>query len=67
MSRRLNRYTGEDEVWKRLEQLLTRERRRVRYLCAVLMIVVGWLFLRMLPPMSVTRRVTRRGFCLNFD
>ena len=67
MPRRLNRYTGEDEVCNRLERLLERERRRVRYLCAVLVVILGWLFLQMLSPVTVTRRMTRRGFCLNFD
>ena len=67
MSRRLSRYTGDDEVARKLEVKLARERRRVRILCAALGIILGWLFLQVLPPMSVSRRMTRRGFCLNID
>ena len=65
MARRINRYTGEDELANRLEALLARERRRVRCLGVLLGIVLGWLLLQMLPTFPFAWQVTQRGVCLN--
>ena len=56
-TRRLNRYTGRDEVSERLERQLSIERRRVRILLLIVGVGVGWAVMSSLLEVPRVRRI----------
>ena len=63
--RRLNRYTGRDEIAIVLQRRVDVERRRVRMLSILLALLSGWMILQTLRGMpEVTRYWVRFTVCL---
>ena len=67
MSRRLNRYTGQDEELNRVLQALRRERQRVRCLWWTLLFAVGWVVFLQVPAIPFSWRLAEDRICLIFD
>ena len=64
MSRRLNRYTGEDEEVNRLLRSLRRERRRSWCLGLALVVMLGYTVFQLLPDLPMTWQVADDRFCV---
>ena len=67
MSRRLNRYTGQDEELNRVLRALRRERQRVRCLRLTLLLAVGWVIFLQVPAFPFSWRLAEDRICLIFN
>ena len=64
MSRRLNRYTGQDEDLNRALRQLARERRRAMWLGCALVAAVGWAVFLQIPVLPIRWWLGEDRVCL---